>query len=208
MGKKSNKTTNKTVYGDTTTTNPYVTSNTNNLGTITAFNKGTAFDTINNFVNQNMNSMLEQYLNPTLNSVTNQAKMQSYMDTLNQESAKALENNIINPLSNRRMIRSSQASNLYNSLAQNNAAQIGNYANQTLTTTQEDMGKLLNNLMLLYMNGYNVLSDTQHQSLSTSQGNSTKTEKSSESSIKATDLTQLALQMAMLSSGFGGASKV
>ena len=33
MGKKSNKTTNKTVYGNTTTTNPYVTSQTNNNGT-------------------------------------------------------------------------------------------------------------------------------------------------------------------------------
>ncbi len=197
MGKKSNKTTNKTVYGDTTTTNPYVTSNTNNLGTVTAFNKGTAFDTINNFVNQNMNSMLDQYLNPTLNSVTNQAKMNSYMNTLNQESAKALENNIINPLSNRRMIRSSQASNLYNNLAQTNAAQIADYANQTLATSQEDMGKLLNNLMLLYMNGYTAAADTQNQSLSTSQGNATTTQSNASSGIDSSQMLQLALQIAL-----------
>ena len=54
MGKKSTKTTSKTVYGNTTTTYPYVTSQTNNQGTVTAFYKGTAFDTINNFVNNNM----------------------------------------------------------------------------------------------------------------------------------------------------------
>ena len=93
-------------------------------------------------------------------------------------------------------------------LAQANASAISNYANQILAETQSDVGTMLTNLMLLYMNGYNVLSDTQQQSLTTSQGNSTKSENSTESTIKATDLTQLALQMAMLSSGFGGSSKV
>ena len=58
MGKKSNKTTNKTVYGSTTTTNPYVTSQTNNSGTVTTFNPGTAYDTINNFVINNTRGSL------------------------------------------------------------------------------------------------------------------------------------------------------
>ena len=51
MGKKSTaktSTTNKTIYGNTTTSNPYVTSQTNNNGTTTYFNSGTAFDSINN----------------------------------------------------------------------------------------------------------------------------------------------------------------
>ena len=69
MGKKSSsKTTNKTVYGNTTTTNPYVTSQTTNNGTTSVFNKGTAYDAINNFVNSNMNKLLDEYLNPTLYS--------------------------------------------------------------------------------------------------------------------------------------------
>ena len=54
MGKKSSKTTNKTVYGNTTTTNPYVTSQTNNSRTATSFNQGSAFDSINKFVNKLM----------------------------------------------------------------------------------------------------------------------------------------------------------
>ena len=175
MGKKSTTTTQKKVYGNTTTANPYVTSTTNNNGTTSKFNAGTAFDTINNFVNSNMNSLLDQYLNPSLNTVTNQAKLNGFTNNLNSESARALENNIINPLSNRNMIRSSQATNLYNNLAQNNAQSIANYSNELLANSQNDSANVLNTLLSLYMNGYDVLSDTQAQSLATSQGNATST---------------------------------
>lgn len=198
MGKKSNKTTSKTVYGNTTTTNPYVTSQTTNKGTTTAFNKGTAFDSINDFVNNNMSSMLEQYLNPTLNSVTNQAKLNAFRDTLNSETAKTMENSIINPLSQRNMIRSSQATDLYNNLATQNAASLANYANELLANNQTDMGTMLNTLMLMYMNGYNAIADNQQQSLATSQGNATSTQKSTESGLSSNDIAQLALQMAMM----------
>lgn len=183
MGKKSTKTSSKTIYGNTTTSNPYVTSETNNLGTVSKFNPGTAFDSVNNFVNNNMNNLLTEYLNPTLNSTTNQAKMNAFINTLNNESNKNLENNIINPLSNRNMIRSSQATDLYNNLAQNNANQIGNYANELLANSQSDTANLLNNLMLLYMNGYNSILDNQQQSLVTSQGNSTQLQKSTTSDV-------------------------
>ncbi len=198
MGKKSNKTTTKTVYGNTTTTNPFVTSQTTNDGTVSTFNPGTAFDTVNNFVNTNMDSLLDEYLNPTLNSVTNQAKMNSYINALNTQSVKSLENNIINPLSNRNMIRSSQATDLYNNLAQNNAAQIGAYANDILANSQAETAKVLTNLMLMYMNGYNAISDNQKQSLATSQGNATQTNKSSESGMDSDQMMQMALQMAMI----------
>lgn len=198
MGKKSTKTTSKTVYGNTTTTNPYVTSQTNNQGTVTAFNKGTAFDTINNFVNNNMGNLLNQYLNPSLDSTTNQAKMNSYINNLNTETSKNIENNIINPLSNRNMIRSSQAGSLYNNLANTNASNIANYTNELLANSQDETADLLGNLMLLYMNGYNAINNNQQQSLSTSQGNATKTQKTTDSGIDfqntLNNLTSLMLQ--------------
>lgn len=198
MGKKSSKTTNKTVYGDTTTLNPYVSSQTTNKGTVTTFNNGTAFDTVNNFVNANMDKLLDSYLNPSLNSVTNQSKMNSFMDSLNSQTQKNIENNIVNPLSNRNMLRSSQAGNMYNALAQANNSAIANYANELLGTTQSDMSSVLSNLMLMYMNGYNVLSDTQKQSLQASQGNATKTSNSVESGMSVSDMMNMAMQMAML----------
>lgn len=199
MGKKSSKTTSKTVYGNTTTSNPYFTSQTNNNGTTTIFNPNTAFNSVNNFVNKNMNSLLDEYLNPTLNSITNQAKMNSYINTLNSESKKNLENSIINPLSNRNMIRSSQATDLYNNLAQNNAGQIGNFVNELLANSQENTAKMLTNLMLLYMNGYNAMSDTQKQSLATSQGNATNNSSTIEQDNLASQMMQIALQAAMSS---------
>lgn len=207
MGKKSTKTTSKTVYGNTTTTNPYVTSQTNNKGTTSVFNPNSAFGTVNNYVNQNMGSLLDQYMNPSLNTVTNQAKMNSFMDTLNSQTRKNVENNIINPLSNRNMIRSSQATNMYDNLAKENSNQIANYANELLANSQSDTASMLNTLMLMYMNGYNVLSDTQKQSLSTSQGNATKTQNTTETP-STMDILNTSMQMAMMLTGlYGGVKK-
>lgn len=204
MGKKSNSVTSSTVYGNTTTSNPYVTSKTDNSGTTSSFNEGTAIYDINSFVNKNMKKLLESYLNPTLNSVTNQAKMNSFINGLNSVSSQALENNIINPLSKRNMLRSSQATNLYNNLAQNNAAQIANYANELLAGSQKETASMLANLMLLYMNGYNILNDTQQQSLATSQGNATRTNTTNSSNamgIDTSQMMQMVTQMALMAAG-------
>lgn len=203
MGKKSSKTTSKTVYGNTTTTNPYATAQTNNKGTVTTFNPGTAFDSINNFVNSNMDNLLNEYLNPSLNSTTNQAKMNSFMNTLNSETSKNLENNIINPLSNRNMVRSSQATNMYNNLANTNASAIGNYANELLANSQNNTASMLNNLLLMYMNGYNVISGMQNQSLATSQGNSTHTSQTTQSNDLTSQILGTAMQLALKAAAGG-----
>ena len=86
MGGSSQKTTQKTTLGKTTTANPYVVSKTNNKGTTSNFVQGSAFDTINNFVNSNMNNLLNDYLNPSLNSTTNQALLNNYRTNLNIDS--------------------------------------------------------------------------------------------------------------------------
>lgn len=199
MGKKSTNTTSKTVYGNTTTTNPFVTSQTTNNGTISEFKPNTAFNTINSYVNKNIGGLLDEYLNPTLNSTTNKAKMDAFINNINAQSSKSLENNIINPLSQKNMIRSSQATNLYKNLAENNANQIGSYTKELLSTSQQDTAKLLNNLMLLYLNGYNAISENQKQSLLTSQGNSSKTENSTDPNAFNSEMAQIALQLVMAS---------
>lgn len=177
MGKQSNKTTttSKTVYGNTTTSNPYATATTNNSGTKAAFQPGTALETVYNFVNQNIGSMLDDYLNPNLNSATNQAKLNSFQNTLNSTSRNNLENNIINPLSKRNMVRSSQAADLYKNLSNQNNASLENYINDLLGSAQNQTASMLNNLMQMYLQGNNVLSGLQSQSLQTSSGNATRT---------------------------------
>ena len=198
MGKKSNKTSSKTVYGSTTTTNPYVTSQTTNKGTVSVFNPGTAYDTLNNFVNTNTEKLLDEYLNPSLYSVTNQAKINSFMNSLNSQTNQNLENNIINPLSNRNMIRSSQATNMYNNLAQTNASQIAEYNNQLLANSQNETAKVIGNLLLWYLNGYNAIANNQQQSLATSQGNANKSQTVTNNSLMDTaQILQMAMQLAM-----------
>ena len=184
MGKQSQNSTSTTskIYGNTTTNNPYASATTNNSGTTANFQPGTALDSIYNFVNKNMDSLLDEYLNPNLNSTTNQAKLNAYTNKLNSETYKNLENNIINPLYNRNMVRSSQATDLYKNLSDQNASSLSSYINDLLADSQENTASMMNNLLAAYMQGYNVISDMQNQSLQTSAGNGTTTTNSSSSS--------------------------
>lgn len=175
MGKQSQTTTR--VYGNTTTSNPYATASTNNSGTTSAFAPGSALETIYNTVNKNMDSLLNDYLNPDLNSTTNQAKLNSFVNTLNNTTAANLENNIINPLSNRNMVRSSQATDLYKNLATSNTNATADFVNDLLSSSQENSAKIISNLLSAYMKGYDVISDMQKQSLNTSKGNATTSTK-------------------------------
>lgn len=185
MGKKSSST--SRTYGNTTTTNPYATATTNNSGTTASFQPGTALDSVYNFVNNNMNNLLNEYLNPSLDSTTNQAKLNAYTSTLANESLKNLENNIINPLSDRNMIRSSQATDLYENLSEANTNSLSSYINELLSESQDNSAAIINNLLSAYMQGYNVISDMQNQSLQTSAGNATTTQKSSGGLSQVTD---------------------
>ncbi len=194
MGKQSQKTTQSTVYGNTTTTNPYAKATTNNGGTVTNFQPGTALETIYNQVNNNINSLLEDYLNPSLNSVVNQAKMKSYSNALDTMTKQNLENGIINQLSNRNMIRSSQAGNLYNALAKQNAQSLEDYVSDLLTNSQSNTANLINNLMNLYLQGANVINGTQSTSLQTSLGNATR--QNAVNSDDTANIAALALQIA------------
>lgn len=185
MGKTSQKTTASTVYGDTTTSNPYAYAKTNNSGTVSGFQDGSAFNSIYNLVNNSISPLLNEYLNPNLNSTTNQAKLNSFMNTLNQNTQTNLENNIINPLSNRNMIRSSQATDLYKNLSNQNIAAISDYANDLISNSQNNTADMIGNLMSYYMLGANYLSNLQNQSLQTSAGNATTQTSSSSDNINS-----------------------
>ncbi len=178
MGKTSQKTTN-TVYGNTTTSNPYAWAKTNNAGTLSGFQDGSALDSVYIFVNGSIDSLLEQYLNPSLNSTTNQAKLNAFSDTLNRQTRSNLENSVINPLSKRNMLRSSQASDLYNNLSNQNISAIAEFANNLLANSQKDTADMLTNLLSYYMQGANYLSGMQNQSLQTSKGNASTTSQQS-----------------------------
>ena len=165
----------QTTYSKTTTKNPYVTSVTDNYGTTTTLNDGTAYKSIYDYNNKNMDELLEEYRHPTLNTPTNQALLQNYTDNLNKQSKKALENNIINPLANRNMIRSSQATNMYNNLAEAMNDSISDYSAELLANSQRNTGDMINLLMNAYLQGHNAVNGNQALSLQTSAGNATTT---------------------------------
>ena len=143
-------------------------------GTTSAFQDGSALQTIYDSVNQNIGNLINEYLNPTLNSTTNKAKMRSFQNALNSQMYQALENNIINPLAQRNMIRSSQATDMYNKASSNATGAIADYANNLLETSQSDTASIINNLLNAYMKGYNVIRDTQSASIDTSKSNATE----------------------------------
>lgn len=171
-----------TTYRKTTTSNPYVTSTTNNKGTQSNFVEGSAFDTVNKFVNANTGKLLDEYLNPSLDSVTNKSKLDSYMNTLNNNAKASFENDIINPLSDRNMIRSSQATNMYKNLSNNLSNNVANYANELLANSRSETESMLGTLLAAYMDGFNAINSNQGMSLATSQGNSKTTSNSFSSS--------------------------
>ena len=169
-----------TTYKTTTTTIPYVTSTPNDSGTTTTLQPTTALSKVYNFTNNNIDQLLNEYLNPSIDTATNQAQLNAYTKTLNDETRKSLENNIIAPLAQRNMIRSSQATDLYNNLAKQQNDAISDYTANLLTNSQNNTASMINTLMNLTFQGYNVVSGNQAQSLNTSSGNADK--KSSDSS--------------------------
>lgn len=163
-------------YGDTTTSNPYVVSKTTNKGTSTVFQPNTALSNVFEFSNANINNLLERYLNPSIdNNPTMQAQLQQYQKNLSESTRQALENNVIAPLAQRNMIRSSQATDLYNALNNQNQNALADYNTQLIANSQKDTSDIINNLMNLVYQGWNVVNGNQAQSLNTSSGNASST---------------------------------
>lgn len=168
MGKsKSNTastTTSKPTYSASSQTNPYFQTRTDEFGnTNTNFIEGSAGETAYNYVNQNINGLLNNYLKPSLNNVTDQAKLAEFNKTQQQN----LQNNIINPLTSNNMVRSSQATNMYNNLSNQSA----DYTNKLLAESQENTWNMINNLMNLYSTGYTGASNEIGNALQASVGN-------------------------------------
>lgn len=172
--KTSLNSTNKTKYGNTSTTNPYVTSKTTNKGTETSFAQGSGADTFNQFYNNYIGTLLKDLVNPNTNNVRNQALTNAYANNINKMSANNLESTI-NNLGNRGLIRSSVANDMYNKLNKENANNIADYNASVIADSQNNTNNLFNSLMNAYLQGWNIVSGNQAQSLDTSQGNATHT---------------------------------
>lgn len=172
MGKTSSNTSSTTsttpTFINTNTTNPYyVTKTDKNGNTTNDFVKGSAGETAYNFVNQNISGLLNDYLNPSLDTTTNRAKLSQF----NKQQQANLQNNIINPLASNNMVRSSQATNMYNNLSN----QAADYANDLLASSQSDTWNMINNLVNLYTMGYQGANSDVTTALKAATGNNSMT---------------------------------
>ena len=68
-----------------------------------------------------------------------------------------------------------EANNLYNNLSDTATNSLASYVNELLAASQDNTASMINNLLSAYMQGYDVISDMQQQSLQTSAGNATTT---------------------------------
>ena len=198
MGSNSSKSSSRTIYGNTTTSNPYAYSKTDNSVTLAGFKSGTALQSVYDIVNKSVDSLLNEYINPDPNSQINQSKIKSFSDTLARQTRSNLENDIINPLSKRNMLRSSQATDLYRNLLNQNIASTENYTNELYTNSSDEIGKKLSTLLSMYMLGANYLSDLQNHSLRASSGNASKYNTTSRDSDIASTLLPYAISMMSL----------
>jgi len=117
------------------------------------FQDGTAAKSTYNFVNDNISGLLDNYLNPSLNDPTTQAKLNQFNKTQQQN----LQNNILSPLANNNMIRSSQATNMYNNLSNQSA----DYTQDLIANSHNDTWDMINNLMSMYVNAYQGMANDQ-----------------------------------------------
>lgn len=176
MGKSSSNTSSSSsstpTFANLNMTNPYYTTKVDKKGNVTNdFVKGSAGETAYNFVNDNISGLLDSYLKPSLDSVQNRARLAAF----NKQQQSNLQNNIINPLADRNMIRSSQATNMYNNLSN----QAADYANNLLASSQDDSWNMINNLMNLYATGYTGANSDESTALKAAVGNKSTTNSSS-----------------------------
>lgn len=164
--KSSSNSESKTSFSNVSQNNPFYSTSVDKDGNINStFKNGSAGQTAYNFVNQNISDLLNSYLNPSLDSVTNRAKMNEF----NKAQQQNLQNNIISPLANNNMIRSSQATNMYNNLSN----QAADYSNQLLANSQADTWNMINNLVNLYSQAYTGIGNEQNSAINAALGTGT-----------------------------------
>ena len=135
-------------YYTTTISNPYAGAYTGYLGSGYALNPFLTEQ--NKMIEQTVPALYRQLLNPDLNSPINQARTQAFTKAFNLQSQKSFENNLINPLSQRRMLRSSLVNDLANNLQAEQTSQIADFNNSLLANSIADTQSLINMLMNQY----------------------------------------------------------
>ena len=150
-------------FQETTSTSPYATATSKQNGTDVKLNS--FLTNTNAWVEKSLPGLYNQLLNPSLDNPVTKAKADLFNNTFTEASNKAFENNLINPLSNRNMLRSSASTNMYNNFAKDQNDTISQFNNQLIAENTQDTSNLINQLMNIYLLGANL----SNQAVSTAQ---------------------------------------
>lgn len=156
----------KSSFQSTTSSSPYATATSTQNGTSVKLND--FYTGLNNQVEQNVPDLVNTLLNPSLDNATTRAKSNLFYNQFNKDSTKAFENNLVNPLASRGMLRSSAANNLYGNFANNQNEQISKFNDGLIADSTMDTQNLISTLMNLYLTGSNI----SNQAVSNAQGQS------------------------------------
>lgn len=141
-------------FQSTTSTSPYATATSTSSGTNVKLND--FLTNTNAWVEKTMPGLYNQLVNPSLDNPVTKAKSNLFNDAFKESSKVAFENNLINPLSDRNMMRSSASTDMYNNFAKDQNDTISSFNNQLIADNTQDTSNLINQLMNIYMLGANL----------------------------------------------------
>ncbi len=123
--------------------------------------------------NRDFNQFYDEWKNPSLDSVTNQARIAAYDKEMNKGLQNDYYNNILNPLANSNMLRSSQATNMYNNLTNQALEKRNDFTNNLLAQSEENAYNRLKALYDAYAQGQAAMSGDLNSAIQMANGNST-----------------------------------
>lgn len=141
-------------YASTTSTSPYATGKASNSGS--SYELNDFLTNTNKAVESSMPGLYNQLLNPSLDNATTKARSDLFYKTFNEDAKKSFENNLINPLSSRNMMRSSVATDLGNKFQKDSTDAISTFNNSLIANNTADTSNLISTLMNLYLTGANL----------------------------------------------------
>jgi hypothetical protein len=141
-------------YKTMTSSNPYATGTASESGSSYSLNP--FLTKTNSFVESKMPDLYNQMLNPSLDNPTTKARSDLFYKTFNEDAKKSFENNLINPLSSRKMMRSSVATDLGNKFQKDSTDAVSTFNNQLISSNVSDTSNLISTLMNLYLTGANL----------------------------------------------------
>lgn len=150
-------------YSTVMTTSPYATAYSNNY--LSTYRLNPFLTTQNKTIENTVPQLYERLANPTLNDTVSKARTSAFTKALNSQSQQAFENNIINPLSERRMLRSSLVNDLANNLQAQQTSKIADFNTNQLANSLSDTQSLINFYMNQYKNNASFGSDLLNQNL-------------------------------------------